>query len=87
MVQAAPLGLYDFPKLVGESTRIRGEKDLGGFVLSCFYRLSSSFVTQMWVVHSRNTHDSYSPPSQQLAPSSNPSKASFFPVFFFIIFF
>jgi hypothetical protein len=38
--------------------------------ISCFYRLSSSFVTQMWVVHSRNTHDSYSPPSPRLAPQS-----------------
>lgn len=76
MAQAAPPGLCDFSKLVEKSTRIRGEMDSGGFVLSCFYRLSSSFVTQMWVVHSRNTHDPYSPPSQHFAPSSNPSKAS-----------
>lgn len=35
--QAAPLGLCGFPKLVGKTTRILGEIDSGGIVLSCFY--------------------------------------------------
>ena len=48
--------------------------NMDGFARSCLYSLSSVFVTQMWVVHSRNTHDLYSPPSLLFTPSPIPAE-------------